>query len=227
MDLSSSPGYDSQLPQSGQRNESSPIIFPNTSSQASGASQNANLPSSSSSLFVPQTSLFNASQFPPPSSQSQPMYNPNLEIYGLAPSTQSGTPPPNALAPNLLITPALHSLQARLNNGNRSFRPATQSRDLRPDERGYWVVDTSAWTPQRWLGTWAHLTEFVGDGCAGWSVSVRRDEDGALLRIYCFGTMVEHVWWLLFQASEGVVVATGGRWFDAGGDMVLAVCARL
>ncbi|KAK8062910.1 hypothetical protein PG997_015007 [Apiospora hydei] len=197
MELSSSPPPIGGFPSSQPNDPAGPVI-PNTSSQS--VIPLTQLPSSG--LFIPETSPLNLSQFTPSSSQSQPLYDLNLEIHGPAPSTPSSTPPADILAADILITPALRDLQARLNDDYGSFRPA-QSRNLRVDERGYWVVDTSRWTPQQWLGTWAHLTEFVGGGPVGWSVSVRRDEDGATLRVYCFGAMVEHVWWLLFQASEG------------------------
>ncbi|KAK7995008.1 hypothetical protein PG990_013781 [Apiospora arundinis] len=180
------------IPPSSHRSDPVPFVIPNTSSQVSGgsSSQNSNLPPPSTGSFIPETSPFNASQFPPSSSQP-PLYNPNLEIHGPAvpPSSQN-----SGGDGGLLIPPALGDLQTRLNHDGRSFQPARQSRALRPDERGYWVVDTSAWTPQQWLAAWAHLTEFVDGGAAGWSVSVRRDEDGATLRIYCFGAVVEHVW---------------------------------
>ncbi|KAK6836298.1 hypothetical protein PG987_006793 [Apiospora arundinis] len=212
------------IPPSSHRSDPVPFVIPNTSSQVSGgsSSQNSNLPPPSTGSFIPETSPFNASQFPPSSSQP-PLYNPNLEIHGPAvpPSSQN-----SGGDGGLLVPPALGDLQTRLNHDGRSFQPARQNRALRPDERGYWVVDTLAWTPQQWLAAWAHLTEFVGGGAAGWSVSVRRDEDGATLRIYCFGAVVEHVWWLLFQVSEGRVVATGGRWLDASGTEVLQMGAR-
>ncbi|KAK8046107.1 hypothetical protein PG996_014171 [Apiospora saccharicola] len=228
INTSSSPPYDGGFRSSSQHTNPAATPTPNPSSQASGAGPSGNqlapprLPNSSG-LFVPEPSPFNPSQFPAPlssSQSSQPQYNPNLEIH---------SPAPNAPLPalnNILIPPALCDLQARLNHDRRSFQPAQQSRDLRVDERGYWVVHTSNWTPQRWLATWSHLTEFVGGGNAGWGVSVRREGDGSQLRVYCFGTMVEHVWWLLFQASEGSVMATGGRWRDAGGEVVLEVPPR-
>ncbi|KAK8036147.1 hypothetical protein PG993_008761 [Apiospora rasikravindrae] len=227
MELSSSPPNNGGFPSSSPPNDPAAPVIPDTSSQASGASLNTipltQLPSSG--LFIPETSSFNLSQFLPSSSQSQPMYDPKLEIDGPAPSTPTSRPPSNVLAPNTFITPALRGMQTRLNIDQGAFQPA-QSRNLRVDERGYWVVDTSNWTPQQWLGTWAHLTEFIGGGAAGLSVSVRRYEDGATLRVYCFGAMVEHVWWLLFQAAEGGVVASGGRWLDVGGVMVLEIGTR-
>lgn len=212
--VSSSPGYDKGAPSSSQPiNSAGVTIVSNTSSEAGGASQVGNNtrlpPPSSSSLFIPETSPFNTSQFPP---SSQTLYNPNFEIHGPAPGSQ---------VPGILVPPALSELQTRMNNGGRSFQPTQQSRALRPDERGYWVVDTSAWMPQQWLAVWAYLAEFVGGGASGWSVSVRRDADGSLLRVYCFGTMVEHVWWLLFQASEGSIAAMGAQWLDTGGIVVL------
>ncbi|KAK8136987.1 hypothetical protein PG984_004927 [Apiospora sp. TS-2023a] len=227
MGPSSSPPYDGGFPSSSQHTNRAATPTPNpSSSQASGAGpRNSSLAPprpQSSGLFVPEPSPFNPSQFPAPlsSSQSQPQYNPNLEIH---------SPAPNAPLPalnNILIPPALRDLQARLNHDRRSFQPALQSRNLRVDERGYWFILTSNWTPQQWLATWAYLTEFVGSGNAGWGVSVRREGDGSQLRVYCFGTMVEHVWWLLFQASEGSTVATGGEVAGCWGEVVLEVPPR-
>lgn len=132
MGPSSSPPYDGGFPSSSQHTNPAATPIPHTSSQASGSSSLAPpLPYSSDLFTIPETSPFNPSQFPAPfpsSSQSQPLYDPNLEIHG---------PAPNALATrSILIPPALRDLQTRLNADRRSFQPV-QNRNLRVDECGY------------------------------------------------------------------------------------------
>ncbi|KAK8001140.1 hypothetical protein PG991_013362 [Apiospora marii] len=157
MNPSSSPPYNGGFPFSSQQTNPVATPSPNTSSQASGSNRPAPPLPYSSGLFVPETSPFNPFQFSAlSSSRSQTPHNPNLEIHSPAPNAPLS-------APSILIPPALRDLQARLNHDRRSFQPV-QSRDLRVDERGYWVVHTSNWTPQQWLATWTHLTEFVGGG---------------------------------------------------------------
>lgn len=82
---------------------------------------------------------------------------------------------------------------------------------------------------------WEYLRGFVEGGQAGWGVTCFReddegretvddgdDDDGraeglGVVRVYCWGEVVGHVYLLLFVASQSKVKRTGARWVDAGG----------
>jgi len=107
-----------------------------------------------------------------------------------------------------------------------------------------------SWEPQLRKDFWDWLEEFVGTGQAGWGVScVRVDagggkvgaagggigggdvnmdvamdgEDGQIwnLRVYCWGEVVEHIYYLLFVASRSKVKIAGLRWLDGAGEVVV------
>lgn len=77
-----------------------------------------------------------------------------------------------------------------------------QIRDLRMWERGYWSVDTSSWADVKSkVNFWNMLKDNVMNGRLG-QVSVFLDDE--VIKVYCFGGMVEHVghdfmmssWWV-------------------------------
>lgn len=138
------------------------------------------------------------------------------------------------------ITPALHQLATTLSLSTR-FKPSMLARALRPAERGYWLVDTRGWDLTLQREFWEHLDEVVGDGRAGWGVTCFRDGGGGgdgedleaaaasaqsrlgLVRVYCWGEVVGHVYLLLFVASKSKVKRTSARWVDAGGAVVVTM----
>ncbi|TKA65345.1 hypothetical protein B0A49_10964 [Cryomyces minteri] len=112
------------------------------------------------------------------------------------------------------------------------------SRTLRPTERGHWRLDTSVWSPALQLEFWEFLATLIGSGRAGWGVwcsrgaksasSPDRGEDGAsadpvgpplgglgIVRVYCWGEVVQHVYLVLFVGSKSRVRRTGAEWIDA------------
>jgi len=109
---------------------------------------------------------------------------------------------------------------------------------------------TMLWEPQLRKDFWDWLEEFVGTGQAGWGVScVRVDAGGGKvsaggggigdgdvdmavamdgedehiwnLRIYCWGEVVEHIYYLLFVASRSKVKMAGLQWLDGAGEVVV------
>ena len=67
--------------------------------------------------------------------------------------------------------------------------------------------------------------EGTGKGKAETAGNVERNtEEGAegeVLEIYCWGQTVEHIYLLLFLASERRVKGCGARWIDGAGKMVV------
>ncbi len=104
---------------------------------------------------------------------------------------------------------------------------------------------------------WKFLTDFVGEGRAGWGVwcewrtqgylpasspspshwstcdneesigngtgkgSRNEEEQRDVLKVYCWGEVVGHIYMVLFIASERMVKGTGARWVDGGGQVVV------
>ncbi|KAI0889977.1 uncharacterized protein GGS22DRAFT_149657 [Annulohypoxylon maeteangense] len=123
------------------------------------------------------------------------------------------------------ITPGLERLAQDLNIPKR-YRPKEMKRDLRPFERGYWLVDCSAWDSQLKRDAWAYLANYIGTGVAGWGIWCRRDVDFRSLRVYCWGLVTAHVYLLLYLASQRKILYTGSSWVDSEGIPVVVMETR-
>lgn len=170
---------------------------------------------------------------------SKPSQSNGNSIYAPAPPTSIST---RALA---LLTPSLIKLASTLNLLSR-YRPVTQTRPLRPLERGYWAVCTDTWGVDVKERAWNALGVYVRGGRAGWGIWCARGhggcksceetdrgevalgkygymhEDGEW-RIYCWGDVVGHIYLLLYLVSERRVKGTGARWVDGGGELVIVM----
>jgi hypothetical protein len=145
------------------------------------------------------------------------------------------------------ITPALQHLHDKfaLVQPPR-YAPLSQSRPLRPLERGYWYMPASSttvlWNMELVQDLWTWLEEFIASGQAGWGIMLARvpancstgnaiaeaDRSGEGgqelrqdLRLYCWGEVVEHIYDLLFVASRSKVKKAGLRWIDGAGAVVV------
>ena len=137
-------------------------------------------------------------------------------------------PPPPAISvesPTALpsqITKHLAVLKTR--NPDR-FKPLRVGRSLQPDERGYWRIDCTKMRPDLQQDFWSSLYGHVCSGRIGWGTTLHRDSDSAyalgVVRLYCWGEVVEHFWLLLWLCSNGMVVSLGLRWIDADGVAVV------
>ncbi|KAI1208829.1 uncharacterized protein F4807DRAFT_135369 [Annulohypoxylon truncatum] len=127
--------------------------------------------------------------------------------------------------PDNFITPGLERLAQDLNIPKR-YRPKETKRDLRPFERGYWLVDCSAWDSQLKRDAWAYLANYVGTGVAGWGIWCRRDSDFRWLRVYCWGLVTAHVYLLLYLASQRKILYTGSSWVDSDGIPIIVMETR-
>ncbi|KAI0135505.1 hypothetical protein F4814DRAFT_25314 [Daldinia grandis] len=144
----------------------------------------------------------------------------SLELYAPEPPTSV-----TQVDPQSFITPGLESLARDLDIPKR-YRPKESKRALRPSERGYWLVDCSAWDPQLKRDAWAYLANYVGTGVAGWGVSCRRDRKFQCLRVYCWGLVAAHIYLLLYLASQRKILFTGGSWIDSEGIPVIVMQTR-
>ncbi|KAL1836311.1 hypothetical protein VTJ49DRAFT_5320 [Mycothermus thermophilus] len=132
-------------------------------------------------------------------------------------------PPPVSsrdLRPEDLLTDLLARLARELDLDKR-FRPASQSRPLRPFERGHWLLDCRAWDPELKRSAWSFLANYLAKGAAGWGTSCRRDEAFNQLRVYCWGCTIGHIYLVLYLASRRQVLYTGARWVAGDGEVVV------
>ncbi|RYP70196.1 hypothetical protein DL769_005075 [Monosporascus sp. CRB-8-3] len=144
----------------------------------------------------------------------------SLELY--APEPPISVSP---LEPEDLITPNLERLAKSL-EAEKPFRPREQTRELRPTERGYWLLDCSTWSAKLKRDAWAFLANYVGTGTAGWGVSCGRDADFRWLRTYCWGVIVPHIYLLLYLATQREILFTGASWVDGEGKATITMGPR-
>ena len=112
------------------------------------------------------------------------------------------------------VTPYLEGLKQK----DPARFKAKLSRILQADERGHWRVDCRLWPKHIQLGFWSSLQDDVQSGRLGWGVTLHRDATRmklGLVRLYCWGEIVEHTWLSLWQHSGGRIWSTGAVWVDA------------
>ncbi|KAI0972537.1 hypothetical protein F4678DRAFT_428388 [Xylaria arbuscula] len=124
------------------------------------------------------------------------------------------------IEPQELITSSLQKLGCDVGLPSR-FRPREKTRELGPYERGHWLLDCSSWEPPLKCYAWAFLANYIGTGTAGWGVWCKRDRDFREMRVYCWGSVVAHVYYVLWLSSHREIVFTGSSWVDADGAKVI------
>ncbi|KAI5466680.1 hypothetical protein BGZ63DRAFT_418443 [Mariannaea sp. PMI_226] len=153
----------------------------------------------------------------PPSSNSIALeLSSSLEI-------RSPSPPVGVvhLEPADFVTAKMAKLAMNL----RSHYHPDAKREIDPFERGYWLLDCSAWTGEERLSAWVTLNNYMRDGHAGWGTWCRRDKSHGWLRLYCWGHVAKHMYLFLYIASKRRVKSTGAKWYDADGELVLNIAA--
>ncbi|KAI1263097.1 hypothetical protein F5Y18DRAFT_142056 [Xylariaceae sp. FL1019] len=151
-------------------------------------------------------------------------------VHGITPTTLEirAPQPPVSISninPDDLLTKGLRKLAEDINLPEK-FRPQGKVRDLRPFERGYWLLDCSTWSAQLKRDAWAFLANYVGTGIAGWGVWCTRDEECKRIKLYCWACVVAHVYYVGYLASQREVKYTGTSWLDAEGKQVIVMGAR-
>lgn len=107
------------------------------------------------------------------------------------------------------------------------YMPVSVARDLRPLERGYWLVDASSWVPQQQLDFWQYLEQTVGSGNAGWGIWCCREQknddvlDFGVVKVFCWGETVKHVYLMLYVASKSKIRKLGVQWVDAAEEVIV------
>ncbi|KAK0322843.1 hypothetical protein LTR91_002618 [Friedmanniomyces endolithicus] len=126
------------------------------------------------------------------------------------------------------VTPALAWLAGEQSVVRDCYHPVSVSRPMRPLERGYWLVNPSTWTQEVQHKFWKFLESQVGSGDVGWGVWCLREpgqsvltlpgqgEGGlGLVKVFCWGEVVKHIYLMLYVASNSRVRKIGLQWVDA------------
>jgi len=166
----------------------------------------------SSALSNPKTSF---------EQNSLPSSTVALEIFE---ALEVRPPPPRTanmeLTPEKLITPSLLQIVTAMPI-DKYFRPYFQAREIRPTERGHWLVNSGTWNEGLQRRCWNFLGKHIRQGGAGWGVWCTRDETFGNLRVYCWGHIVAHVYLLLLTATESKIRKTGADWIGGDGEALL------
>ncbi|PIB01317.1 hypothetical protein CB0940_00146 [Cercospora beticola] len=161
------------------------------------------------------------------------------ELCSLAPEIH---PPKPATSNDGFITHATDELNVLRATFLSKYSPMMVARQISVHERGHWSVDCSSWQAPKKLAFWRRLQIWIANGTAGHDIWCTRIADVRLtsrnrfeepllqadsinkfehVRIYCWGELVEHVYLLLYTASEGGVRKLGLKWIDSKGDIVV------
>ncbi|KAK9331595.1 hypothetical protein V1520DRAFT_337202 [Lipomyces starkeyi] len=123
-------------------------------------------------------------------------------------------------------TPRARCVRFRPNDSDRYMKGSQQ--EWPPDklERGYWRVDVSTWPTNEKMKFWDNITQAIRAGRIGWIGAVVEGEseigNGDVVRVYCFGEAVVHIWVFLFAMSDRRTVKDV-QWVDGVGRTVIEV----
>ncbi|KAK1769780.1 hypothetical protein QBC33DRAFT_531957 [Phialemonium atrogriseum] len=143
-----------------------------------------------------------------------------LHIYSPAPPVSC-----DAVDQSTFVTGTLAKLAKDLDIEKR-YQPKEQYRDIRPFERGHWLVDCTTWTEQLKDKAWGFLTNYVGNGVAGWGIWCCRDREFRWIRLYCWGSVVGHMHLVLYLASQRRILYTGSTWVGGNGQVAIVMGAK-
>jgi hypothetical protein len=151
----------------------------------------------------------------PPSTDIPSPWSNLLEIRPAPPTTSTAD-----LDPQTFITDTLHQLAAKT-SAARHFRPVSTIRDLRPMERGYWLLNCESWDDGLRKRCWHFLGNCIGKNFVGWGVWCMRDAEHSTIRVYCWGIVVPYIFLLLCLASEGKIMKIGASWIGGDGQPII------
>jgi hypothetical protein len=150
-----------------------------------------------------------------PRFEAKPALAEKSEIHPPPPTTSMGD-----LTPKMLITPSLEQIAQKMPLA-ALFRPKEQLRDLRPMERGHWMVRSEKWDLSVRRRCCEFLGNFIERGMGGWGVWCIWEEEWDNIKVYCWGTIVGHIYLLLYMASESKIKETGACWIGGDGQVII------
>jgi hypothetical protein len=122
-------------------------------------------------------------------------------------------------------TPIMEAMVTNEGNIGR-YNPKMLMRRPEMDERGFWRIETSSWPRKIQHQFWTSMVTHIRKGHFGWGITMHREprlfDDGTiddselgLVRLYCWGELVEHTYLFLWLSSAGKVLNSGLQWIDA------------
>ncbi|KAH0348370.1 hypothetical protein KCU81_g3243, partial [Aureobasidium melanogenum] len=157
------------------------------------------------------------------------------EVFKSLPTQIHPQPPPTGSGTFVShITPQLQSQFWNSAELQGKYKPLLH-RDLEQSERGYWQIDTRAWSPKIQIKFWIFLQSNIGSGVGGWGVWCLRGNDTeanedevadmelGTVKVFCWGEVVGHVWLLCYVASQARLKRVESHWIDADGKVVVRI----
>ncbi|KAH9825729.1 hypothetical protein Tdes44962_MAKER00659 [Teratosphaeria destructans] len=148
-------------------------------------------------------------------------------------------PPHPPVSTDAFTTQITDSLAQLANDARLRYNPIHVAREVRPLERGYWLIRIKNVPAQLQLDSWHFLDKYIRSGKAGWGVWCTRigsndcsdpmgkpDVDVGDMKIFCWGEVVRHIYLLLYVASNSQVRKFGLQWIDAEGQVVVQMRSK-
>lgn len=109
----------------------------------------------------------------------------------------------------------------------KKYRPKYQARDMRPFERGYWLMRLDGWEFEEKVKAWGFLGNYIRrDDKAGWGTRACRDESWDWIRLYGWEHIAGELYILLYVASYRKLKFMEIKYYDAAGDVLIVVGPR-
>ncbi|KAG8164660.1 hypothetical protein KVR01_004935 [Diaporthe batatas] len=110
---------------------------------------------------------------------------------------------------------------------DKKYRPEFQAREMRPFERGYWLMGLDGWEFEEKVKAWGFLGNFIRrDSKAGWGTRACRDESWGWIRLYGWEHIAAELYTLLYVASYRKLKFVETKFYGAAGDVLIVVGPR-
>lgn len=109
----------------------------------------------------------------------------------------------------------------------KKYKPKYQARDMRPFERGYWLMSLVGWDFEEKVKAWGFLGNYIRrDDKAGWGTRACRDESWGWIRLYGWEHIAGELYILLYVASYRKLKFMEIKYYGAAGDVLIVVGPR-
>lgn len=152
---------------------------------------------------------------------SDPHSASKVDFAALESSILPPAPEVSIVQPQTLPTQITGYLAELLLKNPARFSASKQSSMPGFDERGCWAIECTTWERKAQLEFWNSLKQHVLSGRLGWGTTLHRENGSkrnlGLVKLYCWGEIVEHIWLVLWLSSRGAIINNGTKWLNADG----------